>query len=199
MELVLIRHGLPVRLEATDGPADPPLSEHGVRQATGLAHHLGPGEFDAVYTSPLLRARQTAEPLCAVTGVDATVVDDVAEWDRHASTYIPLEQIRVEKPEVIEAMASGRFDALGIDMDAFVTRVRTAMDVIAANHRGGRVAVVCHGGVINVYLAGILDLPRLLFFEPAYTSVSRVAIAGDGRRGVVSINETAHLRALPSV
>jgi probable phosphoglycerate mutase len=47
--------------------------------------------------------------------------------------------------------------------------------------------------VINVYLAALLGLERHLWFEPAYTSVSRVAAARSGPRSVVTLNETAHL------
>ena len=196
MELVLIRHGLPIRLDAVDGPADPPLDDLGVQQAEALAADLGPVHLDAIYTSPLLRARQTAAPIEVTTGLNAGVIDGVAEWDRHASSYIPVEQLRVEAPEVWRALASGDLAALGIDVDDFVGRVLDAMSSIAAAHSGQRVGVVCHGGVINVYLSQVLGLDRLLFFQPGYTSVSRVAVTDEGRTGVLSINETGHLRQL---
>ena len=156
---MLIRHALPVRLEATVGPADPPLAEIGLRQAEAMAAALADERFDALYTSPLLRARQTAEPLAAATGLEPGVVDGVAEWDRNAPAYVPLEQLRHERPDVIADMAAGRWDALGIDMEAFVERVTSSMADLAAAHRGKRVGVVCHGGVINGYLSEILGLP----------------------------------------
>jgi probable phosphoglycerate mutase len=196
VELVLIRHGLPIRLDAVDGPADPPLDDLGVQQAEALAADLGPVHLDAIYTSPLMRARQTATPIEVATGLNAGVIDGVAEWDRHASSYIPVEQLRVEAPEVWRALASGDLAALGIDVDDFVGRVLDAMSSIAAAHSGQRVGVVCHGGVINVYLSQVLGLDRLLFFQPGYTSVSRVAVTDEGRTGVLSINETGHLRQL---
>jgi probable phosphoglycerate mutase len=55
---------------------------------------------------------------------------------------------------------------------------------------------VCHGGTVNVFLAHVLGLDRPLFFEPEYTSISRVAASRNGPRSVVSINETGHLRDL---
>ncbi len=196
MELVLIRHALPIRLDAVSGPADPPLDELGQSQARALAEDLGPTHLDALYTSPLLRARETAQPIEALTGLEAGVVDGVAEWDRHATSYVPIEQLRTEAPEVWRALASGDLAALGIDVDAFVARVVEAMTEIAAAHAGQRVGVVCHGGVINVYLSQVLGLDRLLFFPPSYTSVSRVAISDDGRTGLLSLNETGHLRRM---
>jgi probable phosphoglycerate mutase len=58
------------------------------------------------------------------------------------------------------------------------------------------VAIVCHGGVINAYFAHLLDLDFPMFFEPAYTSISRVLASSAGHRQVKSINEHAHVRAL---
>ncbi len=55
--------------------------------------------------------------------------------------------------------------------------------------------VVTHGGVLNVYLAHVLGTGRLLWFHPAYTSISRVAAARTGQRSIESLNETAHLVA----
>lgn len=196
VHLVLIRHALPIRLEATDGPADPPLADLGLRQAEVMAEALATERFDALYSSPLLRARQTAEPLARTTGLEPTIVDGVAEWDRNASAYVPLEQLREERPDVMADMVAGRWDALGIDMEGFVERVTSAFATIAASHRGERVGVVCHGGVINVYLSRVLGLDRLLFFEPGYTSISRVGVADVGA-GILSLNETGHLRGLP--
>ena len=67
------------------------------------------------------------------------------------------------------------------------------MASVIASSPGGRVAVVCHGGVINAFLSMVLRLDRLVFFPPAYTSVSRVAVARSGERGVLSLNEVPHL------
>jgi probable phosphoglycerate mutase len=199
VELILIRHALPLRVEAVDGPADPPLAPLGFSQADALAGIVQPDEYDALYVSPLLRARQTADPLATRTGLAPTIADGLAEWDRHSSAYVPLEDLRRESPEVLEAMALGQWDRLGIDMGAFVERVNDTVDEIAGSHPSQRVAVVCHGGVINAFVSRVLGLSSPLFFEPGYTSVSRVRVSRAGGRGVLSINETGHLRALPSV
>lgn len=196
MELLIIRHGLPIRLDTVEGPADPPLAPEGTAQAHAVASELHPEGLTALYSSPLLRAVETSAPLSGLSGLPVTVVDGLAEWDRHASSYVPLEQLRTERPDIIAAMAEERWDVLGIDMEAFSSRVVASMDAIAAENPSGRVAVVCHGGVINAYLSVVLGLGRTLFFEPAYTSVSRVRVGRSGRRRLVSINETGHLRRL---
>lgn len=211
MELILIRHGLPVRMESVDGPADPGLAAEGVAQASALAGYLShrapvstgtanAGPLEAIYTSPMLRARQTAAPLVEATGLDPVVLDGLAEWDRDASSYVPLEELQVEAPETFAelatAMLSGQWDVLGIDMEGFRRRVGDAMAYIVDANPGRRVAVVCHGGVINVYLAGVLGISRDLFFAPAYTGMSRVWASRKGHRGIVSVNETPHLASL---
>jgi len=65
--------------------------------------------------------------------------------------------------------------------------------IVAANP-SRRVAIVCHGGVVNAYVSQILGIERPLFFEPYYTSISRVLAARSGERSIVTLNETAHLR-----
>lgn len=196
MELVLVRHGLPVRLEVAEGPADPPLSELGRRQAEALARWLSTERVDALVTSPLRRARETAAPLEAALGMTARVVDDVAEWDRHSNVYLPTETLRDEAPDIWDALAGGDWEKLGIDLPAFLQRVVHTLDALAAAHAGQRVVVVCHGGVINAYAARALGLEQVLFFDPHYTGFSRILVSRAGRRGVRSLNEAPHLRDL---
>ena len=197
MELLLVRHALPERVEVSDGPVDPDLSAVGREQAAALAAWLeGEAGLGALYTSPLARAVQTADPLARSQGLAPVVEDDVAEWDRDASAYIPIEELRATNHPWWQAMATGDWSALGVDPVAFVARVVAALDAVAARHRSERVAVVCHGGVINAYLGAVLGLERVLWFDPGYTSISRVLVSGDGTRSIRSVNETAHLRVL---
>ncbi|MEY4361353.1 MAG: hypothetical protein RL391_659, partial [Actinomycetota bacterium] len=83
MELLLIRHAVPIRREVADGPADPELSEAGWKQARLLATYLDTESIDALYASPMQRAMQTATPLAESAGLPIRVVDDVAEYDRN--------------------------------------------------------------------------------------------------------------------
>lgn len=191
MELLLIRHALPVRLETSDGPADPRLSATGRTQAEALARHWA-GRVDAVWTSPLRRARETATPLLDRLGLSATVDDDLAELDRGAAAYIPIEELRADPVRGDEAVASWT----GPDGEAlrteFRVRVVAAVARIVLAHPGQRVAVVCHGGVINAVAAEVVGLGSSLFFEPAYVSVSRVVASRSGARQLLSLNETWH-------
>lgn len=197
MELLLIRHAEPVRIPpgaAGGGPADPVLTPTGRAQAGRLAAWWHPGELDLVVTSPLLRARQTAEPLAARQGRNPEVIDGLREYDAQADHYLPVEELRERGDDRWLAMVEGRWEDYGGEHPAtFTARVCEVIDGLAAANPGRRIAVVCHGGVINVYLAAVLGLDRHLWFEPGYTSVSRVRVHRSGIRSVVSVNETAHL------
>jgi probable phosphoglycerate mutase len=196
MELLLIRHGLPVRRELDDGIADPELSEAGHAQAQHLAEYLTSERLDAVYASPLRRAYQTATPLAASQGVEIVVVDDVAEWDRNSNEYVPIEELKAANDPRWQAMLRGEWNVHEESPEQFRARTVGAIEGLIASHSGDRIAIVCHGGVINGYLSEVLGLDsgQNGFFYPNYTSIHRVAAARSGERSIVTINETSHLR-----
>jgi 2,3-bisphosphoglycerate-dependent phosphoglycerate mutase len=200
MELLLIRHARPRRVENADGPADPELDDVGRSQAAALADWLADDPIDAVVASPLRRAIETAGPLAEALRLELTHEEGVVEWDRDHDSYIPIEELKANDDPAWVAMREGRWDLLGLDPQAFRARVVEAIDTVAAAHPGGRVAVVCHGGVINAYTSTVLGLDRLLWFEPDYTSVSRILVSRKGTRSLRSLNETGHLmgRRAPS-
>lgn len=194
MELLLIRHGLPVRSEVSDGIADPELAEAGHTQARHLAEYLASEQIDALYSSPQRRALQTAEPISTNKRLPISVVDDVAEWDRMSSSYIPVEELRASNDPRWQAMKRGDWIADGSPLE-FRQRVVNAIEHLIGEHHGERIVVSCHGGVINAFLSHVLGLPvGHGFFYPNYTSINRVMASPTGHRSVVTINETAHLR-----
>jgi probable phosphoglycerate mutase len=191
MDLLLIRHALPIRIDDGEGPADPELSDEGWRQAGALAAWLADEEIEAMVASPLRRAQETAEPLAALLDLDVTTVDGLAEFDRDAPWYIPIEELKAADDPRWHALVKGDYE---LDPQEFQKGVVEAVDGVIAAHPGRTVAAVCHGGTINAYLSAMLGIDRLMFFFPEYTSVSRVRASRSGVRGLVSINETSHLR-----
>jgi probable phosphoglycerate mutase len=195
MELILIRHALPIRREVKDGPADPELSEDGHQQSHRLAEYLAAEEIDSIYVSPLNRAIQTAEPLAQRLGLRSIVVDDIAEYDRESHEYIPIEELRAANDPRWQKMMAGEWESTVETVDQFKTRVVRAIELIIDRHQSSIVAVVCHGGVINHYLANILGITTTRgFFYPNYTSIHRVFASRNGSRSLMTLNETAHLR-----
>lgn len=195
MEIVLVRHGLPLRVELETGIADPELAAEGHEQAEKMAAYLGVEDVEAVYVSPLRRALETARPLCKVLGLEAVVSQGVAEFDRNSREYVPMEELRATNDPRWEKLLRGEWDGVDEDPSIFKARVIESVEAIIERHPGGRVVVVCHGGVINQYLAHVLGIETHVgFFYPKYTSIHRVMAARSGERSIVSINEAAHLR-----
>ena len=196
MELLLIRHALPIRRELDEGIADPQLSPEGLAQAEHLADYLSSERIHAVYASPLRRAQQTAAPLAKVQGVEIVTEDDVAEWDRNSNEYVPVEELKAANDPRWQAMLRGEWNVHEESPDEFNGRCVNAVERLIAQHSGQTIAIVCHGGVINAYLVHVLGLTVNVqgFFYPNYTSIHRVAAARSGERSIVTINETSHLR-----
>ena len=190
----MIRHGLPVRLERDDGaPADPPLSSQGRGQARRVARWLEAQPIDALVVSPLVRALETAAPIAEVKGLEIQIEPGVRELDADSDHYIPLEELKLQDREAWKAaMAGGLYE--GVDTDAFRAEVVDAIERTIAANPGRRVAVVCHGGVINAWASHVLGIEPLLFFDPYYTSINRFFAASSGERSVASLGEIPHLR-----
>ena len=195
MELILIRHALPRRVERNDNTAaDPDLSEEGFRQAEKMAFWLKEENLDALYSSPMKRAVSTARPLSGIKGLDIILEPHVAEFDQHSPSYVPMEELREKDYDRWrELVAGGGFGRL-YDLEAFQKKMVKSLEEIIAENKGKRVAVVCHGGVINLWAAYVLGLPNDLFFAPQYTSINRFMASSNGLKSVASLNEAGHLR-----
>jgi 2,3-bisphosphoglycerate-dependent phosphoglycerate mutase len=192
VELILVRHGLPVRIDDAGGPADPELSDEGRAQAVRLAGWLRHDPIDAVYVSPMRRAIETAEPLADALGVDPVVDEELAEFDRETHFYVPIEELKAAGDERYLKIMRGELDG-EVDPHTFREVVAVAVERIIEAHPGNTVAIVCHGGVINAWASHVLGLPDPLFFEPYYTSVNRFLASSRGHRSLVSLNDLGHL------
>ena len=108
MELLLIRHGLtsPAR---TRPRASPIRSSPAGSPRPSTSPTTWRRAIDAVYTSPLRRDRETAEPIARAASTDHAVVDDVAEWDRNSSEYVPIEELKATDDPRWQAMVRGEW------------------------------------------------------------------------------------------
>ena len=195
MELLLIRHALPIRREDVEGPADPELSEAGRDQAMHLANWLADERLDAVYSSPMQRARETAAPLASIHGLEVLVDDELAEYDRNSHWYVPVEELKAAGDPRWREIVAGEWGDIEVDPETFRDVVHKAVERLIDTNPSKRIAAVCHGGVINAYLSKILGIDNPTgFFYPNYTSIHRVMAARSGERTVHTLNETAHLR-----
>jgi probable phosphoglycerate mutase len=192
MQVLLIRHALPLRSDHGEG-SDPELSDEGLAQVERLPKALARFPISRVVSSPQRRAMQTAEPVAAARELPVDIDDRFAEYDRDLPHYIPVEQIRDENPREWARMAEGRLPS-AVDEHAFRARVRSAVDdLVAAAEPEDTVAVFSHGGVINVLLHEILGTTRLLSFPVDYASLTRLLYSRSGQATVATVNAVEHV------
>jgi probable phosphoglycerate mutase len=194
-ELLFIRHALPLA-----NVNDPGLSETGVHQSTCLALWLREEELDAIASSPLRRAVETAEVIRDTHGrpdLPLKILPELHELEERgteADHYIPVEE-RPSIHPVVLALAEGRYEDVQPrhEWDYFRERGAATLERLLDAFTDGRVAVVAHGGIINSMLAGLLGIPGVFWFDPAYTGITRVESLPSGRVVLRSLNETSHL------
>ena len=109
-------------MELAQGRADPALSDTGWRQARQAAKWLSRETIEAIYTSPLRRAIETAQPLAESLGQRPVIHESVAEYDRDASHYIPMEELKREDYPAWKAFVDGGYGD-EVDMAEFAMRV----------------------------------------------------------------------------
>jgi probable phosphoglycerate mutase len=177
-----------------DGPADPPLHERGRAQAERVAQWLADERLDALYASPMRRAIETADAISRLHNLPVLIDDELAEFDREATSYIPVEEMRRNRDPRLQAWANDDFSDQGGDPVAFRATCSAAVERVIEANPGAKVAVVCHGGVVNAYIGHVAETPRLFTFDVSYTGISRVAASRTGVRTITAVNETAHLR-----
>jgi len=195
-EILLIRHGRSADVvPGSPESADPALHVVGVEQAERLAQRLAGKKIHAVYSSHLVRARQTAQPLADQRGLP--VVE-----------HVDLEEVRLgdwangefrrraasRDPEWVAWSRTGRWDGIpgGEGDDLFRARVTGVIDQLVPQHRGQTIAVVAHGGSINAYVAELLGMHRSLVFTIENTSITAVRLGAHGPT-LVTVNDCHHL------
>jgi broad specificity phosphatase PhoE len=142
-ELILVRHGETDwnRDGRYQGHADPPLNEAGRGQAHELARRLANVEYDAVYTSDLRRAAETAEII--VAGRDVPLTEDPGLREIDVGSWSGLTRAEIEARFPGSAGHDGESD------EAHLARVRRTVVRIADAHPGERVLIVSHGGSLR--------------------------------------------------
>jgi len=154
--LLLARHA-----ETTDnasmrlsGWTDTDLSPRGEEQIELLADHFNRlhGHVEALYSSPLLRARRTAEAIGALTGHTPILLDDLREMYFGELDGRPFEELREAYAHLLEADENSELEDFvwpnGESRSGFSVRVLRVIDAIAQRHVGQPIGVVTHGGVI---------------------------------------------------
>ncbi|KWI03999.1 histidine phosphatase family protein [Burkholderia ubonensis] len=203
-QILFIRHGETAwnRIKRIQGHIDIPLADSGLVQAQRLAVRLARetrdgARVDAIYSSDLMRAQQTAQPAADALGLPLVLRAGLREraygiFQGHDST-----EIEARFPDAYAAWQTrdpGFEPEGGESQRAFYHRVLHALEPIVAAHSGGRIACVAHGGVLDcVYrFANGLDLAAPRNYQLLNTSINVVDYV-DGRANVVQWADVSHL------
>jgi len=202
---LLLRHGqTPLSAERRfAGRGDVPLTDAGREQAAAAAARLAQrGGIDVIVTSPLRRARRTAEAVAEATHAPLLVDDDLAEADFGKWEGLTFAEAGAQWPEEMAAWLASA-DAAPPGGESFATvarRVLSALERLLDNHAGRTAVLVSHVTPIKTLACRALLAPPAAMFRIHLdvASLSEVDWFADGPALVRSLNDTAHLRKLGS-
>jgi broad specificity phosphatase PhoE len=200
--LFLLRHGatennlaLPPRLQGRH--SDPPVSDEGRLQSQRTAECLAAFELRAVYSSPLLRARQTAQAIADRHGLPVTSLPELIEVDVGVWEGRDWDEIERNDAAAYRAFVENPADTPyhgGESFRAVSQRVLPLVERLASEHRGEQIAIVAHNVVNRVVLAPLLGLPlaqaRGIRQENCGVNLIRYR---DGTARLITLNSVLHL------
>jgi len=183
------------------GGHDPDLTERGRAQAAAAAAVLAArGGVDAVVSSPLSRARQSADVVAEALGLSVVVDDDVVECAFGEWEGLTFAQVEQTWPQALSAWLGSTSVAPpgGESFDEVERRVRRARDRIVAAHPGRGVLVVSHVTPIKMFVRLALDAPAssLYRMELSPASLTTLAWYADKNASLRTFNDIAHLDGL---
>lgn len=204
-ELILVRHGAtpanltqPYRLQGLR--PDSRLAETGKQQAQALGKALARFGIATVYASPLVRSRQTASFVARSRNLPVVIEKGIIEADIGDWTGLTWPEIERRWPRECQAFhqAPQRHGYLGGENLADVRRrALPAVQQLIARHPGQTIAVVSHGVVNRVLLAGWLNLPlRYCRQIPQDNAAFNLIEFNQGKARVRTVNAVSHLLGL---
>ena len=206
-KLYLVRHGQTVGnvQRMWQGWMGGELTPLGVQQAQATAHHLAArGQtFDALYSSPLRRAWQTAQVVGRALGLSPLAHEGLKEicfgeiegmtWDEFAARHPEVHRRWKDRGDLSFTWPGGESRA------EFYRRARQAIEDIAAWHDGQSIVVVAHGGTLRAILAHLFpaQLGQPWRHSLDNCSLTRVWLTPDGPQ-LLALNDQSHLDGLTS-
>lgn len=203
--LHLVRHGAtdnnrarPPRLQGRR--TDPALSNEGHQQAEATGRLLAGAPIDAVFASPLLRARQTAEAIARPHGLEVQPVDDLIEVDVGDWEGRPWDEVERANPEIYRAfMADASVNPYlgGENLQTVFDRSGPAFERLFQQNLGRVIVAVAHNVVNRTYLASLLGLPLAKYRSvPQDNCGANLLRYRDGKVKAVTLNAVLHLWGL---
>ena len=200
-QLILARHGQTSwNVEKVfRGRADVDLNEIGVRQAELLAKYLGNWELEAIYSSPLKRALDTANIVARRQKVEVRIADGLTDIDFGKWQSLPEQQVKRLYPDLFDQWRTNPHTVRtpgGEDLEDVTRRAVEVVNSIVCGHRGN-VLLVSHRVVLKVLICHLLGLDNSHFWN-IRQDVCGITIFdyADGRFVLTGHNDTSHLREI---
>jgi broad specificity phosphatase PhoE len=200
--ILLARHGETDwnREGRWQGHTDRPLNAAGLAQADALGRRLASEHIDALYTSDLLRASQTAAAVTRATGIEAIATPGLREVDVGELAGLDRAEAAARYPDWYTRWREGTVDSYpaGEKFTDLRDRALAAFDRIADRHAGGTAIAVCHNGIVRAIVLHVLglatgDRPRI---APGPNCSLTVVDRGRRRLVLVALNDAGHLEGL---
>ena len=181
VNLYLVRHGQTSfsRENRFCGTSDPPLTDVGQAMAEALAAAYAGTPWDAIYTSPLVRARQTAAPLERLARVTAIVEDGLAEIAYGEWEGLTVDEVKARWPEAYDYWAedvASRGTPGGETAFHVAARAMRVVEAIRTRHTSGNVLIVSHKATLRIITCALLGLDVRLFRERIAQPVAAVSM-----------------------
>lgn len=200
--LLLLRHGATVHTAekrfSGSGGEDPPLTSEGEQQARAVAERIaGAGTVDAVVSSPMRRARQTADIAAAALGLTVREVPDLRECGFGEWEGLTFAEVRAGWPELLASWLADAGTAApdGESFDAVRRRVVAAREKLLARHPQRTVLVVTHVTPVKMLVADALGAPLSAVYrmELSPASLTEVQWYAGGSACLRRFNDAAHV------
>lgn len=165
--LYLLRHGATINNTA-DPPIlqgckmNPPLSDAGLGQAEATARLLSRRQIDAVYCTPLLRSRQTAEHIASLHSLPIEEIAELNECDVglwEGRSWVEIEQSEPDAYRRFVADPATHGYGGGENLGQVLARVQPAIERLLRSNLGQGIVIVAHNVVNRVYLTDRLGIP----------------------------------------
>lgn len=199
-KVIFVRHGQTAwnDLGIYQGHTDIPLNEVGLEQGAKVAQRLKNENISAVYSSDLLRAKQTAELIAKEHNLPVTTLPEFREINFGIWEGKSFKEINEKYPEMLKIWLTEPQDLKipqGETFTEMISRAWPALTKLLVNHNNETIVIVAHGGTIGALLCNILDmsLRNLWRIKQGNTGITIVEFYED--RGVLTLlNDTHHLQ-----
>jgi len=197
MDLFVIRHGQSEAdiLKVIEGRANFNLTELGNKQAEAMANWVKENySINKIYSSPLNRAKQTAEYISKIFGIEIIFDDDLMEWKNGLIAGLTLEEANKKYPEPIKYLHTRVYEQESyID---FRMRSETILSkIINENNEDEKIVIVSHGGMINMLFRSFIEVPlnNKISISNSDTGIHYWKIK-KGNKEIIYTNKNEHIK-----